>query len=189
MPIATLIKKGAAGIEVAELQSKLAAAGFLAGPADGQFGPMTEQAVKAFQAANGLEADGVVGPATGGALGLGDSPRPKAASLLVELGLIAEERFNLGVHECDAPGAPARWGPVHSGHAPNSMHFRGRAFDAGGSQADTDAFAAFVAANHGTEVAQLIHNPNGSISNGAPVPSSFWPQATFDAHSHCHVAV
>ena len=166
MPIATLLKPGAAGIEVVELQSKLAAAGFLTGPADGHFGP-----------------------ATAGALGLGASPGPRPDSLLVQLGLIAEEQFGLSVHECDAPGAPSRWGPVHAGHAPNSMHFRGRAFDAGGPEEATDAFAAFVAQNHGTEVAQLIHNPNGSISNGAPVPSSFWPQATFDAHSHCHVAV
>src|SRR5205823_2599176 len=50
-------------------------------PADGQFGPGTERALKAFQSNHGLTADGLLGPATRKALGLpaGAILRPNAA--------------------------------------------------------------------------------------------------------------
>ena len=53
---------------VTELQRALSSAGYDPGPADGKFGPRTETAVIAFQQANGLSADGVVGPETASAL-------------------------------------------------------------------------------------------------------------------------
>jgi GH24 family phage-related lysozyme (muramidase) len=65
-----VLKKGADGKAVRRLQKALAAAG-QACAVDGDFGPGTERAVKAFQAARGLSADGVVGPATWAALGVG----------------------------------------------------------------------------------------------------------------------
>jgi len=59
------------GDDVRQVQEKLIAAGFpIDGGADGSFGTHTENAVRAFQAANGLTADGVVGPETRTALGL-----------------------------------------------------------------------------------------------------------------------
>lgn len=46
------------------LQNRLIALGYLAGSADGKFGRDTKSAVIAFQKANGLSADGVVGTDT-----------------------------------------------------------------------------------------------------------------------------
>jgi peptidoglycan hydrolase-like protein with peptidoglycan-binding domain len=53
------------GGDVRELQRALGV------PADGSFGPQTEQAVRSFQRNRGLTADGVVGPQTRAALGIG----------------------------------------------------------------------------------------------------------------------
>jgi hypothetical protein len=63
-----LIKKGSTGAEVTKIQEKLKAEGLYDGQVDGDFGKMTESAVKGFQANMGLDADGVVGLVTWGAL-------------------------------------------------------------------------------------------------------------------------
>lgn len=51
---------GTAGQDVVQLQSLLAALGFYAGPADGDFGSGTGRAVEAWQKSLGLEPDGTV---------------------------------------------------------------------------------------------------------------------------------
>ena len=50
--------------EIKKVQLALAAAGFDPGAADGKMGSQTIQAVKKFQEANGLKADGVIGKET-----------------------------------------------------------------------------------------------------------------------------
>jgi peptidoglycan hydrolase-like protein with peptidoglycan-binding domain len=50
------------------LQLALTHLGYSPGKADGAYGPATEQAVKNFQTAHGLTADGICGPKTIAAL-------------------------------------------------------------------------------------------------------------------------
>lgn len=56
-----ILKLGATGAAVKDLQQKLKALGYLKGSADGDFGEMTETAVKQFQQQMGLEVDGIAG--------------------------------------------------------------------------------------------------------------------------------
>ncbi len=63
-----LLQRGDSGDEVSNLQEALAKKGLFNGPVTGFFGELTEAAVIRFQQANGLEADGIVGPATEAAL-------------------------------------------------------------------------------------------------------------------------
>ena len=63
-PFVCELSRGSKGELVRTLQLKLTALGFSLGKIDGDFGGLTEAAVKAFQYATGLEDDGVVGPLT-----------------------------------------------------------------------------------------------------------------------------
>src|SRR3989441_1023972 len=77
MPI---LKQGSSGPDVTELQQKLKDLGFDPNGVDGNFGPGTRDAVIAFQQSKGLQADGIAGPATLAALGLGDGQASADAS-------------------------------------------------------------------------------------------------------------
>ena len=65
-----LLYKGTTGETVKYAQNKLISKGYSVGSygADGIFGSATEQAVRNFQADNGLSVDGMIGPATWGKL-------------------------------------------------------------------------------------------------------------------------
>ncbi len=69
MPV---LKQGSSGPDVTALQQKLKDLGFDPNGVDGNFGPGAKAAVIAFQQSTGLQADGIAGPATLAALGLGD---------------------------------------------------------------------------------------------------------------------
>ncbi|MGQ0763193.1 MAG: peptidoglycan-binding protein [Acidobacteriota bacterium] len=78
MPV---LKLGSSGPDVQALQQKLKGLGFDPNGVDGNFGPGTDKAVRAFQQANGLGVDGKVGPGTlaaldaaGGGAPSGDEP-------------------------------------------------------------------------------------------------------------------
>ena len=61
---ATALKEGSKGSDVKALQQKLIQLGYLSGKADGSYGVQTAEAVKAYQKANKLTADGVAGVKT-----------------------------------------------------------------------------------------------------------------------------
>lgn len=59
-----ILRNGCSGKEVARWQLFLIGQKCLRNVADGAFGPITEQATRAFQRGHGLTADGIVGPKT-----------------------------------------------------------------------------------------------------------------------------
>ena len=67
------------GPTVRAVQSALERKGFHPGALDGIYGPQTASAVRAFQVANGLVADGEAGPITLGALGADPTPSARAS--------------------------------------------------------------------------------------------------------------
>jgi hypothetical protein len=58
-----MLRRGSTGANVSYLQTALGGL-----KVDGQFGPITDKAVRAFQAAQGIKVDGIVGPITWGRL-------------------------------------------------------------------------------------------------------------------------
>ncbi len=85
------------------LQRALAAAGFDLGPIDGDIGPRTKDAIRAFQRAHGLVVDGIAGPQTQTAL--------KRANEPVKPGRPEPDKSAMGQ---EAPGSPI----VHDVAAP-----------------------------------------------------------------------
>lgn len=75
-PSTLRLEMGSSGLQVQQLQEKLIALKFYSGPLDGKYGYSTVVAVRAFQKANGLKADGIVGPLTWNKL-FGGAPLPK----------------------------------------------------------------------------------------------------------------
>ncbi|WP_160170706.1 peptidoglycan-binding protein [Luteimonas huabeiensis] len=96
------LEHGARGAVVSELQRGLVGGGFDPGPVDGVFGPLTEAAVRDFQASRGIEVDGIVGRRTWGELGRPASAGPgEAAPVSGEVaatGDAATDRRIAGLH-------------------------------------------------------------------------------------------
>lgn len=73
--VSSYLKRGDTGLSVNNLQENLIKVG-LKLSVDSSYGPATENAVKAFQTANGLKADGSYGPATKVKLEAAVKPKP-----------------------------------------------------------------------------------------------------------------
>jgi len=81
------------GDDVRRLQQLLVDAGFDPGPVDGIFGSGTDAAVRAFQAAKGLDVDGLVGRATWAELRPSGHHRRSPTRSVSDKGLRLIERF------------------------------------------------------------------------------------------------
>jgi hypothetical protein len=87
-----VLRRGSQGADVKALQRALNERGFNSGPVDGDFGPFTEAAVRAYQRQAGITVDGIVGAQTWGALGgeFEPGPGPDETGLRYRLALIAQ---------------------------------------------------------------------------------------------------
>ncbi len=96
------VRRGDRGPAVEQLQQVLNDLGYPAGAADGIFGAKTETAVRAFQADNGLTADGLVGRRTKEALEDQWRPRPtlrrgdRSDDVAYLQGLLNDEGYDAG---------------------------------------------------------------------------------------------
>ena len=64
LPTEAIMRPGEEGEQIAALQQALTTLGYEPGEPDGNYGPATVEAVRAFQTAAGLPADGIAGPTT-----------------------------------------------------------------------------------------------------------------------------
>jgi hypothetical protein len=93
---------------VLAVQRRLEALGYDPGPLDSQYGPLTAQAVRTFQAAAGIEIDGVVGPETRAALA--HPPAKPPAPSGPGRKALAEARTWIGTREDPAGSNHTRFG-------------------------------------------------------------------------------
>lgn len=106
---APILRRGDRGDAVAALQRSLTELGYDPGPIDGDFGPLTDSALRRFQEAVGLYADGACGPLTRAALERATSD-PSRAILGFTRALVGRTIAVDPGHGGAEPGALSRWG-------------------------------------------------------------------------------
>ena len=113
---ARILKMGVSGYDVRVLQETLESLGYSVRGIDGQFGPKTDAAVRAFQRAFGIEVDGLVGRVTKTALaGLAYSD---PTGDILSVGSIGSEVRELQTHLTEAGFDP---GPVDGVFGPLTL--------------------------------------------------------------------
>lgn len=93
-PPSDMLRPGDTGEHVRKLQQKLSDLGYWLGEAEGTYGQTTQQAVMAFQKAEGLSRDGVAGPETQSRLDTARRPQARSTSgNLIEVDLARQLIF------------------------------------------------------------------------------------------------
>ena len=111
MAHAVTLGRGSTGEAVTHLQTELKTLGFLTAAADGVFGPLTKQAVQAFQRAHGLSDDGIAGLKTGMAIEAALRPPVPAVAIAASKDLMPQPKP-------PAAPAPKLTGPHNLGAQP-----------------------------------------------------------------------
>ena len=108
-----ILRRGSRGPLVKAWQRRLLELGHGTGTPDGAFGPATEAATRAFQAAAGLAVDGAVGRATRDAAARARTVQPAAAKApaATELGRVLLEKARADLGQCEQPSG-SNDGPV-----------------------------------------------------------------------------
>lgn len=97
-----ILRLGARGPDVRELQLALAWREFARGSIDGVFGSLTDGAVRQFQAQAKIQVDGVVGPETRGALAARPAPTPAdPCPPALDDGALPEGTVGVWIHRLD----------------------------------------------------------------------------------------
>jgi peptidoglycan hydrolase-like protein with peptidoglycan-binding domain len=186
--VTDVLLKGSKGRDVSKIQQKLKDLGAQL-DVDGDFGKGTEEAVKAFQRAHDLDADGIVGDRTWGKLFPGQPmPAGSAAASHPEL----KPEIAAVVAEVLKQYPQLRiTSTTGDHHAANSLHYQGRAADlATGNYQEMDEIGKWIAGKFTGKLAEGIHNPTLSVKNHQAASPQIWGAQTWSAHvNHIHLAV
>ena len=122
------LQRGSTDPAVRDLQEALKAIGYNPGPIDGVFGATTEAAVKAFQQAKGISADGVVGKVTWINIDEADQSEPvlKVGSTGLPVRRAQKRMSSVGY---DVGGVDGRYGTATKGAVKKLQEQRGLAVD------------------------------------------------------------
>jgi len=172
------LRRGARGPAVNALQRRLQKLGFKPGGVDGIFGPKTLAAVKRFQRAKGLVADGIVGPKTWGKLGITVKTNGSGSAGGISTGSSNSAKLAYAKQRAVALGLRIT-STTGGRHVPGSYHYKGRAIDVAGSPSAMAAFYREMAKLSPTE---CFYDPIGGIKHGQNI-------GAIGGHSdHVHVA-
>ncbi|GMU61210.1 MAG: hypothetical protein AMXMBFR34_29730 [Myxococcaceae bacterium] len=164
---------GARGEGVKELQQRLKALGLYAGAVGGNFGPVTEQAVKAFQRQKGLTVDGWAGPQTMAALrNATGTAAPTSPSAPASDASRLRAAIDFGMSHLGAPyvggGSPFRFGRPGDGRVYQMQGQRPYRSPQGVSGFDCSGLVVSMFRRAGVDLAARGLASSSTMKNGLP---------------------